>query len=318
MPNLPNLADTHRDQFLSDFLLGYRPAGMIADRISPVVRVNKQSNQYGIMNKGDWLRRNNTTRAPGEPPKAYNFSVSSDRYVCENYAIAHHVWYETQANADAPFDPRRDGAMFMKDQLMLDFECRVEATLSAGVGSSSTRTGGDAWSDYANSDPITDLRVARQAVRVSTGLRPNVAIIPQKVADVMTNHPEFLKAAFAGAGVGGMVGEAELQRIFQVPTVLVPDTVKNTSASGAADSFTDVWSTNVYLLHVAPPSLISATFMLSFQWAAPEIGQNTPTNFQVYMKEDDERQITKMWTGYHQDEKVVAPELGFRIATGIN
>ncbi len=317
MPNFPNLQDVHRNQFQTDLLIAYRPAGMIADLIFPQVDVMKQTGTYPIYLKGDTLRRNNTDRAPGQPPNYYNFGVSSDTFTCTNRAVGHEVWYETLANADAPISPEQDGAEFMKDQLMLDYEVRVEAKCASGVGSSQTLTGGDAWSDYANSDPIANLRTGRQAIRATTGLRPNLAIIPQRVADVMTNHPDFIRAAFPGAGVGGMVGAAELQRIFQVDRVLIPDTVKNTGVSGGADSFTDVWSTNVYLLHVGPPRLKAAGFGFAFTWKAPDIGMNEPTNFTVYQKRDDERGVLKMWTGYHQDEKVACPELGFQIRTGI-
>lgn len=316
MPSLTP-TDVHRNQFLSNFLLAYRPMGFIAPDVFPQVEVNKQTGEYAVLNKSDWLRRTNTQRSPGQKPNYVNFSVSSDTYFARNYALGNEVWYETLDNADPPLDPKQDGAAFIKDQLMLDFECRVFDKVSTGVGSS--LTAGAAWSDYAASDPISESRTARQAVRGPTGLRPNLAIVPQKVADHLMFHPDFIAAAKGPGGMSGMVDAVAMAQVLQVQKVLIPDTVRNTGTKGLADSFTDVWSTNVYLLHVKEnPGLRAATFGLAFNWVGPNIGRNTPTNFQVYEKADDEAGTVKIWSGYHQDEKVIAPELGFEIKTGIS
>lgn len=316
MPN-PTPTDLHHNRMLSDLSIAYRPAGMIGDQVFPVVNVGKQTDNYAIYDKGDWLRLNDTTRAPGETPKEVTFSVSSDTYNARNYALGTDVWYESEDNADAPFAPELDANEFLRDQLMLAFEARVAQKLSTGVGSFVALSGTDAWSDPINSEPLTQVRIGRQAVRSTTGRRPNVAIIPQLVVDHLQTNPELIRAAFPGAGVGGTVGTAELQRLFMVDRVLVPDMVYNTGVKGKEDAFTDVWSTNVYLLHVGPARLRSATFALAFRWTGPKIGRNGPTGFQVYTREDGKKGVTELWTGYHQDEKIVAPELGFEIRTGI-
>ena len=57
--------DLHIDVTLSNMAMGYRPEGFIADMIFPTVLVPKQSDLYNIFDRGDRLRVEDTTRAPG-------------------------------------------------------------------------------------------------------------------------------------------------------------------------------------------------------------------------------------------------------------
>lgn len=311
--------DAHLNQFLTNYLLGYRPQGMIGKLVAPYITVDKQSNNYGVINKGDWLRVENTDRAMGEKPKQVKFSVSSDMYSARNYALGTEVAYETVDNADSPIDPSMRAVEFLKDKLDLDYEVRVEDKCSTGCGSSQTLTGGDAWSNFSTSDPIANLRLARQAVRATTGYRPNTAVLGQKAWDVIQYHPDLVKAAYPGAGVGGVLSLDKFAQIAGVDRVLIGETVKNTGTEGLADAFTDVWSTHCYLFHIAPnPGIMVPTFMIGFGWKGNSIGRGGPGAYQVMQKEDDESGVTRYWTGYYSDEKIVAPELGFKIVTGIN
>lgn len=309
--------DAHLNQFVRGLLIGHRPVGMIAEDVLPVVPVNKETDTYPIISKDDWLRRPDTRRSQNEAAKQVNFSVSSDTYQAVNYALGTRVSYELQDNADPPYAPLRDAGTFLIDQLMLDYEIRTQSTVTAGVGSSVALTGGDAFSDFANSDPLEQVRIGREAIRSTTGRIPNTLICPEQTLQVLKNHPDLIRAAFPGAGVGGQVGAAQLASVFDIPRVLVPSTIYNTAREDVAGTYTDVWSTSMTLLHVAPPALFSTTYGSSFRWGGPKIGTGGPGNFNVFTKEDTERSSTGMWTGYYQDEKIIAPELGYRIDTGI-
>lgn len=308
----------HINQLASEYSLAYTVTGAIAPQVMPAVQVAKQTNRYAIIDKGAWLRRPTTGRNPGEKPKSARFAVSSDSYLCDNYALGYDIPYETLDNADNPLRPVLDGTEFLRTQLAIDYEVRVANTMATGVGSSQTLTGVNAWSDYANSDPILNVRTGRQAIRATTGLTPNLAIIGQKAWDVVQYHPDVVRAVFPGGGGGGTVSMQQFASFLQVDKVLVGGMVYNTAVEGQTDAFTDVWSTHLYLAYVAPnPGLNTPTFGLTFNWVGQNIGRNQPTNFQVMQKDDDEAGVRRIWTGYHADEKIVAPELGFQIRTGI-
>src|SRR5882762_7014362 len=135
MPGL-DTHDLHLDNFLTNILIAYKPQGLIADQIAPVVPVRKQTDVYAQIDRGNWFRIPNTLRAPTAKPREVSYTVSSGMYLCRNYELATVIAYETIDNADPPHDPLARAGEFLIDQLMLDFETRVYSVVTAGVGSS--------------------------------------------------------------------------------------------------------------------------------------------------------------------------------------
>lgn len=317
MPS-PTPNQVHIDALLTNLSIGYRPRGMIADQVFPVVPVEKKSDVYAVFPKDAWFRIPNTLRAPGTKPNRVTYTVGSGTYSCTGYGLGGEVWDETKANADRPVhDPERSTVELIRDNLGLDFEKRVSERCWTGCGSSATLTGTDAFSDFDNSSPIDVFRTGRQAIRSTTGLRPNVAIVPQKVMDVLMYHPDLIRATYPGAGVGGTVNQQQLAAQLQVDRVIVPDAIMNTAQEGQTAAFTDVWSTNIVMCYAEPsPGLMKPSFGYAFQWRS-ENGGYAPA-FAISRKYDEEAGTTILWTKYWQDEKIVAPELGYLIKTGIN
>lgn len=314
--------DFHIDTFLTNFLHGYRPRGMIADQIFPVITVQRQSNVFARIDRGSWFRLPDTNRAPGTAFREVNYTVSSDTYFAKNYGLASAIPFEVLDNADPPWDPAQRQTEFLYDQLMLDFEVRVASTTFGGVGSSSTLTGAAAWSDFANSDPLTNIETGIEAIRQTTGYTPNLAIIGQRAWLKMRRHPDIVRAIYAGAGVGGTATPQQFGELIGVDRVLVPGVIKNTAGEFAntdAQSFTDVWSTHMVLAYATGnPGIMTPTFGLAFRWTGPNIGANGPGNFAIERKRDTDTLREIIRTGYYQDEHIVAPELGFLIQTGIS
>lgn len=316
MPDI-SVNNVHVNRHLTNLLIAYRPENLIADQIMPVVNVQKQTDLFPILDKSAWLRLpTSTLRSPGEAAKMVSFSVSSDSYNAVNYALREAVDYETQQNADDPLDPLADAGRHLRDQLGIDYEVRVRSTLVSGVGT--TVTVASAWNGGAGTDPAADVDIARQAIYSTTGKYPNLAVIGQKAWQAVKHNPNIVNAVYPGGGGGGTVTMDQFAAFLEVPRVLVGRTVYNAGAEGLADSFTDVWSTDCTLLYVAPrPALRVATFGLSFNWSGGKLRAGIPNNYTVYTEEMAKEGRTEIWTGYYQDEKVIAAELGANIATGI-
>ncbi len=309
----------HVDGFLGTMASGFRPKDFIADQIFPRVTVAKQSNLFATIPKGNWFKQDVTNRAPGTLANEITYTVGSDTYFCPNYALAHKIPWETMDNADTPFTPLLTGVQLVATKLELDYEIRTEATIASGVGSSSAPT---AWSNLLNSDPIGDIETAQNAIFSTTGEEPNTAIIPRRVWQILRRHPDIVQRVFPGGAGGGTVTVEQFQQLLNVDRVLIAKTLKDTAAEnvlGAAPAFTAVWSTNVYLLKVAPNPTADMiqTFGLTFLWGGANIGMKSPGNWQVERKRDGDRMADWVRTGYYQDEKIVSPELGFQIRTGI-
>lgn len=312
--------DFHVDQLATNMLVGYRPRDFIADQVAPRVPVVKQTGLYAKIDKDAWFRQDDTLRAPRTPAKRGSYTVGSGNYLCVNYAFATEVDWETMANADQPFQPAVQAGMFVNDKLAIDYEIRVENKVRTAAGSSATLTGINAWSDYANSNPLGDIDTGVNAVHDTTGFMPNKAVISRRCWQKLRRHPQLINAVFPGGGGGGTAGLDQLANLIGVDQILIGATIKNTAAEGQTAAFTDVWSTGFALLYVAPaPGIMVPTFMASFLWSNPELGPglSSPPNFALERKEDDERRCTVFRTGYYQDENIVASELGYYINTGI-
>ena len=309
--------DYHVDTLLTNMLIGYRPMGFVGQDIFPVLPVMKESDLIAQIQRGDWFRVDDTLRAPATRPKEGTWTVSSQRYSCVNYAFATKVPYETLDNTDAPHDVRARAGEFVTDKLTLDHEVRVVNRVVAGVGSTTTLTGVNAWSDYANSQPLDDVDVAKEAIRSTTGMAPNVCVIAHKTWLKLRRHPDVIRAIYPGAGVGGTASPEQFANLIGVGRVLLPMAIRNTGAEGAADAYSDVWSSYFVLAHVANPGLMVATFGTTFRWTGQNIGGGGPGAFQVERRRDDDLKCEWVRAGYYQDEKIIAPELGFMILTGI-
>ena len=152
----------HIDALLSNVAMNYRPSGMIADMVFPMVPVQKQSDYYAIFTRADALRIEETDRAPGVEANAITRNISSATYFCDNYALQYPVTIEDKANADPIFVQNllNNRIEFIMDKLHLDWENRIAAlvTNTSNVGSSAAT--GSGWTDLTNSDVLGDLHTA--------------------------------------------------------------------------------------------------------------------------------------------------------------
>jgi hypothetical protein len=314
--------DFHIDAFITRILVGYVPTGMIADQVFPVVTVGKQSNVFPKINRGAWFRRPTTDRAPGTGARNVSYSVSSDTYFAPNYELGTVVPWETIDNSDPPFAPVQRGGEFLRSQLLLDFEVRVRDLIAGGVGSTSTLTGANAWDQFASSDPLTDIEAGQEAIRETTGHRPNVAWMGPKSWIKMKRHPDIVRAIYPGAGVGGTAAPAQFANLIGVSKFLLPEAIRNTDPETVGDpdggTFVDVWSSDFGMAYIPPaPGIMVPTFGYAFRWTGPNIGAGGPPNFAIERKSNGDIKSEVLRSGYYQDEKIVAAELGFNIQTGI-
>lgn len=310
----------HIDALADNLLIGFEPQGFIGEQISPVVNVGKESGLYARIDKGNWFRVGDQTRAPKTAYKQVGYTVSSAAYRVQNFGLSTMHDWETLANADTPFRPRETAGRFLVTQLRLGHEIRVRDKLYAGVGSSSTLTGVNAWSDYANSRPLDDIETGQNAIFSTTGLMANKMKLGRRTWQVVRRHPQVLQALNPGGLGGGIATVQAFGDLVGVPTVLVPEVIQNTAQENQSDAFSEVWSTHCILIHTAPaPALMVPSFSYSFRWTNPELGPglSAPPNFAIETKEDDDIRATLWRSGYYQDEQVAAAELGFLIATGV-
>lgn len=239
------------DPALSNVSIKYANDTFIADQIFPMVKVAKQTGKYYVYDKAN-LRINKTARAAGSGANEIDFGLSTATFSCEDHALKEFVADEIQDQADAALNPLVDATETVTEQLLLDREKNLATILtsSSNLTQYTALSGTSQWSDYANSDPIGDIRTARTTIHASTFRKPNTIIMGKEVFDMLSEHPQIIeRVKYSQLGV---LTEELLARVFQVEKILVGESGYNSAAEGQTDAMTYVWGKNVIVAYIAP------------------------------------------------------------------
>ena len=309
--------DVHIDGPLSNIAVeAFRDGDFVGPALFPVVPVGKQSDGYYILNKGDWMRNpTSTLRAPKTPPRRVEFSVSTDTYFARNYALAGENAFETLANADNPVALRQRTVRKVVSDLMRDMEVRIanQVTSVSNVGSGVILAGGNRWSQYQTSDPISDVDSAHAFIHDTTGVIANTLLLDYNTHKIVRRHPVLLDMYKYTRG--GFLDDAEIGKCFGVGRILIGNAIRNTAAEGQTATMANIWGNNALLCYVDPtaPSLQTVTFGLAYRWQSPDLP--APMVARVYNDPDPGKKVELTEIGYYEDEKVVARDLAYLINT---
>lgn len=286
----------------------------IADLVMPVFGVNKRSDIYYELDKGDWLRVNDDVRAPGARSKKVGWSVNSQGFVVRDYGLLEEHALETIENADDVIQVKENSFLHLTNQLMMLREIRVATiVMSAGnVGSGVTLSGTDQWTDPNLSDPIGDINSAIAYFEQNVGVPPNKVVTTPRVLRIARTHPDLLDMYKYGRS--GALKNEELADVFQVEEILVGHGIKENALEGGTSSITNIWEDNILFAHIEPArGLRTKTLGLQLRWNRPETA-GLPLVVQEQMKDmagDHHTWITE--ARYAQDEVIIAPEFGYVI-----
>jgi len=303
--------------------------GLIGDMVLPVVNVGKQSDKFYIIEKDAFFRIETTRRAPRTRARRVEFTVSSDAYFADNYALAAENALEDIANADNAIQLRQNATDLTVNGLRLDQEQRIAdlVTSATNVGSGVLTPGSaESWFAPASADIIGQVQTGHAFIRSQTGLIANTLVVDWdswQAAKRNTRIFEFFKYTGApnptGEG-GGLLSDEALRTVLGVDRILVGRAIKNTAAEqvnvGSA-SFTsgNIWGNNAVLMHVGPANGMQAmTAGIRFRWRPAGFR----TAFQVATAREDQagsRHIEILESQYFQDERVVAKDLAYVIKT---
>ncbi len=241
----------------------------VADKVFPVVPVEKQGGLYLSYERNDWLRDEAEERAAGTPSAGGGYNVDfNSSYFARVYAFHKDVDDPTRANAKGYMDMDRDATLFVTRKLLLKREV-VWATNYFGSGIWTTDLTGTTnfvkWSS-AGSTPIEDIENQKVVVAALTGFKPNTIVMTPDVLAVLKNHPEILdRVKYTQRGI---LDEELLAAVFGVDKVLVPYGIKATNAEGGTKAYGFVLGSKKLLLcYAAPnPGLLVPSAGYTFSW----------------------------------------------------
>lgn len=254
------------DPALGQVSVKYSNDTFIADQIFPQVKVMKQTGKYYVYDKAN-LRVPKTNRAAGSGANEVDYGLSTQSFICDDHALKEFVSDEIQEQAEAALNPLIDATEAVTEMLLLDREVSAAAlmTNTSLLTQNTTLSGTTQWSDYANSDPIGDVRTARQTVHAATFRKVNTLVLGKQTFDILVEHPQVIERIKYSAL--GVVTAELLARLFQVEKVIVGEAGSNTAAEGQTDSLSYVWGKHAWLAYIAPRvGLKMLTLGVTFTW----------------------------------------------------
>jgi len=240
----PDLAES-----FMEFDLEADAAGMVANRVFPIVEVQKQAGVFGKIPLEQLLQKRETRRAPGSAYNRGNWKFDDATFACVEHGAEEPVDdREAEMFADY-FDAEVISTMRAYSAVLRNAEQRV----ADAVFNTSTWTGGslttgvtNEWDDAVNAVPITDVEAAVQAVYDGSGLWANALIINRKVFRNLRNSEQVIERInSAGAGSPSKASDVTtdmLAAIFDLEHIIVGGTSKNTANEGQSASVGQIWS----------------------------------------------------------------------------
>jgi hypothetical protein len=345
----PNVQNVHIDAILTNISVAYlqNTDNFIADKVFPVIPVDKKSNLYFKYTKDDWFRDEAQRRADGTVSAGSGYGLTTDTYMADVWAFHKDIGDQTRANADNPLNPDMEATQFITQRLLLRREVQWASDyFQAGVwalgvtgqpatGSTATVAAGTAvwqWDDYVGatgtssytnggtyySNPIADVELAKAAILQTTGYEPNTLVLGYRVFQVLKNHP-LLVDRYKFTQAGAIVTEDLLAQLFGVDRVLVAKAVVNTANETAGDligvgvnssNYKFTVGNNALLAYTAPnPGLMTPSAGYTFMWTGVSGGLGTTVGVSRFRMEELKADRVEGEIAF--DNKVVAADLGY-------
>jgi hypothetical protein len=317
----PTPNQVHVNRILTNVSVAYIQShnNFIASQVFPVLPVEKQTDAYFIYTKNDWFRDEAQQRAPGTESAGSGYGLSTDSYSADVFAFHKDVDNQTLNNADAPLNMDRDATEFVTQRLLLRQEIQWASDyFKTGVWGSSV-TPSNLWSDYTNSDPISDVETGKRTILANTGFMPNTLTVGYDVWIKLKNHPDLVQRIQYGGTPGSpaIVNQQTVAAVFGLDRILVAMAVKATNVEGETAAYSFVQGKHALLtFSPASPSLLTPSAGYTFMWKGVSEGLGETVGI---------KQIPMPWIDSVRfegqvafDNKVVATDLGYAFISTVS
>lgn len=194
------VARVHTPVFLQNVSIGFRNKQLIADRVSPRIKVNNQSDKYRIWGRNGLLIHESRW-APGTIPNAIEMRWSEDTFFVPINKLRTFVLDSERNNSDSDIEIETKATQLVTGAIELAREKRVADLFTAAgnyaAGNKITKAGGSEWDVagvVATAQPLIDLMQIISAVALK-------AMVPVSALSVVIPEPVYLAAIWQNAGI---------------------------------------------------------------------------------------------------------------------
>jgi hypothetical protein len=310
--NMSTGRDLHIDNFLTNIAINFRPQGMIADMIAPVVVVQKESDVYPIFSQAEMFAIESTLRSRGKEANKITRSVSSAQYLAKNYALARDMYIEDIANMDAAvqFEMGLGATRHILDGLRLDWERRVITQISTTTAVASVFLPSSSW--VGGGDPISQVMQIMEQQMGMTGYKMNSLGFGWRAWSYFRRNANVRNLINGTNNGRGFVTRQQAQELFEVDRFWVQESFWNTANEAQSMNLVSPFADRV-IAYYAPltPSREEPSFMYSFRWQNPSLPAPMVVERHPY---DSRKKIETIEAGYYQDEVITGPTFGAVLA----
>lgn len=313
----PTGTDLHIDQYLSNLSIAYMNelSSYIADRVFPVVYVNKQSDKYPIYEKDYWFMDEAQKRAVLTESAGGGYELATPgTYYCDEIGYHKDIPDQDIWNADDVFDLEDEAVEFIIEKFRIRRERDWASTYFATGVWGTDWTGGvnfDAW-DGASATPIADVELAKRTIKQSIGIVPNCLVVSEKVHSTLINDSSVLdRYKYTQAGV---ITEDLLAKVFQVKKYVVAGAIYAANKEGDTEDMDYIVNETDALLVFAQerPAKRRPSGGYTFRWRRPMIGGREGDRLDATIKRFrmEHLEATRIEGGMFEDIKLVAADCG--------
>lgn len=319
----PTASDVHVNAPLTMISIAFlqNQDAFIADKVFPNIPVEKQADRFFTYDRGDFNRDEARVRAPGTESAGGDYRIdNTPTYYANVWAWHKDIPDQIRANADAPLNLDMEATEFVTTKLLIRKEAKfVSSFMTTNVwttdktGAASPTTGQlYQWSDYTNSDPLTDVRAGMTVVHKSTGFRPNKLVLGQEVWDKLVDHPDIIDRVKYGqtAGKPAMVSKEAVAQILELEEILVGSAIYNSAAETVTNSHAFITGKTALLVYSAPrPGLMTPSGGYTFSWKGM-FGANA-NGLRISKFRDEKTKSDRVEGEMAFDQKLISANLGY-------
>lgn len=197
MPINPDASAVKVSRPLTNVSIAYLQAvPSIAEAVFPTVPVRRQGDLYYKYNRGDWMQALAEKRAPATESAGGGWTVGTDSYYADVYAVHKDVDDQLLANADELFNIEADAARWVAQQLQLRKEILWHEnffTTAAWSGSTGAVGTANTWDTGTGAtSPVREVRLKADEIEGKTGLRPNTLVVDTETHEGLLQNPDIL------------------------------------------------------------------------------------------------------------------------------
>ena len=325
----PTTKEVHFDSVLTNVSIAYKQSvqNLIADRVFPVVPVEKQSDKILKFNKAYWLRIQAGLRAPGTESRGGGFTLdATSTYFADIHAFHMDAPWAMMKNSDFP-DTERQIVEFVTWQLLLERERDWASNFFDPTGKTEDVDFWTIWDpgsefvawDQSNSDPIKDILAAKNTILKRTGFMPNKMVIGPGVLQALKSHTviqsQVVYSPSAASDVKGLVTSELLAKLFDLDAVYVGLQPYDTGSEGSTLNPSFIFPNHVLLVYAPPrPGIFVPTGGYIFEWT----GYNSGYAVGISAFDIESLKATRYEGETAYDCKLLGPDLGILLKNVIS